>query len=442
MATRYLRSTDGSDLDDASTWALAKATIGGASGIGSVDTAGDTIWVSQVHAESTGTAFAYTSAGTLTSPIKLLCGNDAAEPPTSLTTGATITCTASSGASTITNSVYAYGIKFQYGASLQLLAGNAVCCQYFDNCTFDFTGVGSSSFLSTALDNVSSRAVLVNCSFKFANAANYIQLGQNFEIRGGSALLGTSTPNPLFKLPTDRTSIRATIEGVDFSNFASTLVLCSGAGIPSGRVVFRDCKLPASWSGTLVSAAPPIGQRIEMYNCSASSTNYALWIEEYSGTIRHETTIVKTSGATDGTTALAWKMTSTANSLYPYNPLVSGELVKWNDTTGSSVTATIDIVHDSVTNLKDDEVWIDVQYLGSSSAPNTTLITDAKTDYLTTAADQTASSATWTTTGLTNPNKQKLSVTFTPQLKGFIIAKVMLAKASKTIYVDPLLQVA
>jgi hypothetical protein len=61
---------------------------------------------------------------------------------------------------------------------------------------------------------------------------------------------------------------------------------------------------------------------------------------------------------------------------------------------------------------------------------------------LTTPAAQTASTATWTTTGLTTPNTQKLEVTFTPQKKGLVQARVVLAKASKTIYVDSKLTVA
>lgn len=439
MTTLYLRSTDGSDSDGGTTWALAKATLGG---IAAIDGAGDTIYLSQVHSESTGTAFTYTGAGTLASPQKLLCGNDAAEPPTALATGAVVACTAASGTNALNGSFYAYGITWRYASTLQLGAGATNCFQHFDNCTFDCTGVGSSGHFDAAQDNDAVHILMSNCNFKFTNAANYIQLGQHFEIRGGTVLSGTATPNPLFKMPADRTLTRAVIEGVDFSNFASTLVLCSGAGVPAARVVIRNCKLPASWTGTLTSAAPPLSQRFEMYNCASSNINYALWIEDYAGTIKHETTIVKTSGATDGTTPLAWKMTSTANAKYPSIPLVSGEIVKWNDTTGSALTATIDIIHDSLTNLTESEVWIEVQYQGSSGGPVSTLITDAPAGVLTAATDQTASTATWTTTGLTNPNKQKLSVTFTPQAKGFITAKVMLAKSSKTIYVDPLLQVA
>lgn len=116
--------------------------------------------------------------------------------------------------------------------------------------------------------------------------------------------------------------------------------------------------------------------------------------------------------------------------------LRSPEIMVWNDTTGSSKTLTIEILHDNATALKDNEVWVDAIYLGSSSYPLGTLVSDGAS-FVATAANQTTSSATWTTTGMSNPNKQKLSVTFTPQLKGFVIARVIVAKASYTLYVDP-----
>ncbi len=439
MTVRYLRSADGSDSDDGSTWPLAKATL---PGIGALDTAGDTTWVSQSHSETASSVFSWSGGGTLTNPTKLICGNDAAQPPTALATTGVIANTTSSGINAINGSCYVYGITWRFAAVLQIGAGAANCFQHFDNCTFDCTGVGSGGNLASALDNDATLMLLTNCNFKFANAANYIQLGQNFVIKGGAAVSGTTTPNPLFKMPTDRTLTRALIDGVDMSNFASTLVLFAPSATTAGRFVMRNCKLPASWSGTLTNGACAIGQRFEMYNCAASGINYAVWIEDYAGTIKHETTIVKTGGFTNGTTTTSLKMTSTANSLYPSLPLQSQDLSVWNETTGSSVTITVDIVHDSVTNLKDDEVWIEVEYLGTSGGPLTTIVNDSKADYLATAADQTTSSATWTTTGLTNPNKQKLNVSFTPQLKGPILARVMLAKASKTIYIDPVPQVS
>jgi hypothetical protein len=80
---------------------------------------------------------------------------------------------------------------------------------------------------------------------------------------------------------------------------------------------------------------------------------------------------------------------------------------------------------------------VEVEYLGTSGFPLSVTSSDRAATILATPANQTTSSETWTTTGLTTPVKQKLSVTFTPQEKGPIIARVYLAKASTTVYVCP-----
>jgi hypothetical protein len=179
-----------------------------------------------------------------------------------------------------------------------------------------------------------------------------------------------------------------------------------------------------------------------MYNCDSGTTNYRMWVKDYYGDIVSETTLIRTGGASDGTTGLSWKMTTTADGEFPGLVLRSPEIVQWNDTVGSSKTVTVEILHDSVTNLKDDEIWLEIEYLGSSSAPLGSNANDRKTNLLATGSDQTTSSAAWTTTGLTNPNKQKLQVTFTPQTKGYVHARVVSAKASYTLYVDPLLVIS
>src|SRR5690349_19716487 len=109
-STRYVRSTDGSNSDNGTTWALAKATI---AGLDAIDTAGDTLWVSQVHAESTSSAVTLSFAGTAAAPTKLMCGNDATEPPTAPATGATVALSGGIGNSlTFGGYLYAYGISF------------------------------------------------------------------------------------------------------------------------------------------------------------------------------------------------------------------------------------------------------------------------------------------------------------------------------------------
>jgi hypothetical protein len=262
-----------------------------------------------------------------------------------------------------------------------------------------------------------------------------------FKIQGGSALTGTTSPTTLFG-PASGTYISwIEASGSDLTNLAAAVNIFS-AGAPSIGII-RNSKLPASWTGSLVSGTMIPGERYTMHNCDSADTNYRIWIEDYAGSIRSETTLVRTGGAGDGTTTLSWKMATSADAEYPLILLESGEIhSEWIETVGAAKTVTVEILHDSTTNLKDDEIWLDVQYLGTTGFPLGSFANDAKADVFATAADQTASTATWTTTGLTNPNKQKLAVTFTPQEKGVAICRVMMAKASYTVYVDPMATVS
>ena len=135
-------------------------------------------------------------------------------------------------------------------------------------------------------------------------------------------------------------------------------------------------------------------------------------------------------------------MATNSQASYPTVPLESDEIVEWNDTVGSSITVGLELVHDSQgagsgSKFQNDECWIEAQYLSASGTPLGAISSNAKATVLTTAADQASSSETWTTTGLTTPVKQALQVTFTPQMKGFVHLKCVLAKASKTVYVCP-----
>ena len=152
--------------------------------------------------------------------------------------------------------------------------------------------------------------------------------------------------------------------------------------------------------------------------------------------------LVRTGGASDGVTPISGKLASNGDAEYPLVVVETTDISIWNDSVGSSKTVTVEILHDSATNLTDGEIWLEVEYLGTSGFPLSSFVSDAKSDVLATAADQTTSSETWTTTGMTNPNKQKLSVTFTPQEAGYFQAKVYLAKASKTVYICPKLTVS
>lgn len=427
-------------------WAVPHSRLANAAGI---DVAGDTLYLSQAHSETTAAAQAIALAGTAASPTRIIAGNDAAAPPTAVST-AQIATTGAFGF-TFTGSCYVYGLTVLNGTgasnanlSINITTGGNV--ETFDTCSLR---LGQTSAVGRIIVGNNASAALsisqfYNTTFSFAHVSQHLQLTGKVHIRGGGLLSGTSAINQLLLTPGSR-PIDALIEDFDMVNGAAAMNLVQGGAGDSGRVVFRNCKLPVGWgtSGTLLSPAlTTVSLRAEMYNCAEGDTNYALWIEDYYGSIRDEIVIVRTAGASDGTTQLSWKMVSSANTTYPSGVLKSPEMVIWNDTPLVSKTVTVRLVHDSLTALTDGEVWLEVEYLGNLNSSLGVHINDAKANVLATAVAQTVSTAAWTTTGLVNPNKQKLvTATFTPQEKGFFLARVCLAKPNTTIYVDPKLEV-
>lgn len=438
----YVRSTDGNNADNGSTWALAKATITGAAGI---DVAGDVVNVSQSHAESTAGTVSPNWAGTLAAPTKVICVNDSAEPPTAVATGASVTSTTTSLTLVQAGVVYYRGIDFICGSTTnspvlsgQPSPGSGVAS--FESCNFRLAGSGSSGRMEMQAVKA------LNCGFRLANAAQYIGVGMGTRITGGSVLSGGTSPTALFKADLNSSFYGDfVIEGFDLSNCSAGVHLfdCSQIGlVTSGK--FVNCKLPVSWSGSLCASTARLSpsQVIELINCASGAVNYAYWRQTAQGSLRHETVIVRSGGARfGGATPISWKMASTTNVSFPANGLVSQPLYARVTTTGSPITASVEVLTDNVT-LTDAQCYLEVMYLSSSGAPLYTRVADCKADIIATAANQTSSSETWTTTGLSTPIKQKLSVTFTPQMAGFVMGRVYLHRSSTTVYVDPRINIS
>lgn len=442
MANHFVRSTDGNDADDGSTWALAKATLNGVT-----EAAGDRTFVSARHSESYGSGQTLNFGGSFDDPTWILCVDDTGDPasPTTLATGALFAVTSSSVIS-ISGWAYIYGLEFRCDLGLannsMQLASAAGNRQVYDHCTFR---VGDGAAVRIDIGVVGNGNVASvewrECSAETGTQGGF-HVACDFRWYGG-ALLSQANGSTLFRFSRPGFSGRAgslEVRGVDLSAMSASSDLVQGNTAWAIVATFIDCKLPASWTGTLVDSVPVThgAFRVSMYNCDSGDTNYRLWIEDIAGTIRDETTIVKTGGASDGTTQLAWKMTTASVSSELYRTLYSDWIPIWVDAAGASKTIEIDLIHDGATNLQDDEVWIELSYPGDANTPLASFIDDRRADVLATPADQDSSSASWTTTGLTSPNAQKLSVTFTPQNKGVCYARVALAKPSQTIYVDPL----
>lgn len=441
MATYRIRSTDGNNADNGSTWALAKADL---AGFAAVDATGDIALLSSVHSEVTASALTINLAGTTAAPVFVLSVNDASENPTATTPGATI---ATSGANAITVNGNAHwdgqtwkpGNESANNASITF-AGDG----YFRNQKI-YMGTSSSPDINfnsaNSGDNVWQRWENLEVGFGHANQT-IILFGGRFEIVGLALKSGGISPTNLFDAmnASGENSVLIAL-GLDLSNAAAGINLVAGSvGVVTGASVemtFWVSKLPDSWSGGLVNGAVFPGARISMYCSDSADTNNRMWIETYPGSIKSETTLVMTGGAQDNGATISWKMVSNSTCNEAINALITDWIVVENTATGSAKTLTVEILHDSATNMTDAEIALEVMAMTTSGRPLATHYHDGRVDVLATAADQTDSSATWTTTGMTNPNTQKLSVTLTPQEAGLIYCRVLLMKASKTVYINP-----
>jgi hypothetical protein len=438
----YVRSSDGSDASDGLTWANAKATLAGALAIAA---AGERIWVSDNHAETQASAMTLTSAGTAAAPVEILCGDDAAEPPTALATTGSLTTTGNSAISHL-GFAYCYGLTFNVGtgnvSALHTfgVTANAAFGWECEACAFNLveTGVNGRVSIGTASGaTVDHRTIFRNCTISFGSTSQGLLCKDRFDMVGGSIATTGSVPTALVKT-TAGPSLPARLRGVNLAAITTALVDV-GAGLLDVR--FEQCKLGAGVTVVTGTPAGPGGVRVFLDNCDSTDTNYRMQRSQYEGDVYSETTIVRTSGASDGTTPLAHKLVSSPAAKF-YWPFYGPEIVQWNEATGSALTATVEIVHDSVTALTDAEVWLEVEYLGTSGFPIASFASDRAASVIATPADQTSSSIGWTTTGITNVNKKKLAVGFTPQEKGWVRARVALAKSSYTLYADPLLTIA
>lgn len=445
MAVIYLRSTTGSDANDGSTWALAKATLAAAL---TAAGAGGTVYVSQVHAESQASVMTLTSPGTANAPVMVLCVNDAAGPPTTLATSATVSTTGNNTLTLGNGFAYIYGVSFIAGnstgtANLSVTnSGNAAIGWTFEAGLLKLGGTGSASVIGFSSTTHNVYMFLINTKLEFGNAFQKLSAKGNMKwLNTASAIQGT-VPNTLVTSGYPQPGTDLLVSGVDLSAMGSGKVLVDASGpfITASRYRFCNCKLGAS-VGVMSTAIPSVGGAIvTLENCDSADTNYRMEHYKYQGSIKAETAKIRSGGASDGTTPLSWNMSTLAVSSF-VSPLDSPPVGLWIDATGSAKTLTLEIAQDgAATALNNDEIWLEVDYMGMSGYPTSSTASNRKTNIMASAAAQPASTVTWN--NMTTPTRQSLAVTFTPQKSGYIQARVMLAKPSITVYVDPKITVS
>lgn len=435
MANRFVRSAatgTGSGAD----WTNAHVTMTAAI---TASTAGDTFFVADDHAETSASSISLGFKGAINAPDLIVCVDHTITSPGSgdLKTTAQVTTTGTAASISLNGGhAYVYGIKFNCGtgASTQGININnsSTVKQVYDSCQFILAGTGSQSI--NVASGINSRTWWTNCVVSFGATGSTMGIvnGSGFEWTNTPSAVnaGATIPTTLFGGTNNSGTIL--VEGVDLSALGSGKTLV-GVASTIAYFTFKDCKLG---SAVTVASAPSsaLAYVIDVIRCDSGNTNYRTERHLFFGDMTTETTIVRTGGATDGTTGFSYKVVTTANTKFT-SPFNVPPIAIWNDTTGSAKTITVEGIASAVPN--NDEVYMDVEYLGDSASPQGSRATTGKV-LLATAAANTASTQTW---GGALTGKFKMAVTITPQQKGPITAYVRVPKTSATVYIDPFITV-
>ena len=423
-------TANGADANDGSTWALAKATLSAAITASS----SGTVYVSQSHSEVSATALS------LNSTASVICGNDAAQPPTAPESTGAVHTTGSVAITLGGGGGYWYGMQFYTGTGpINMGYGSGTHNKMmFEMCKF---APGGALYVGLNSNSVMSYYRWVNCSCAFGGASAIFFDSGDFEWRNDANIQAVTLMTPGTFFARDITPIgQARFIGLDLSLLGSGKYLVAPGGTYFNPIIFSNCKLGASVT-VLSSTIDYIGGcTVDIDNCDSSNTNYRM--EKYRNfvSIKTETVKVRTGGASNGTTTISWNMTTLSSTVFAF-PVESPVFSIWNSTTGSSKTVTVEILNDGTT-LTNADIWLEVEECETSGYPISTVTRNRKASVLAGTSSHPTSSKTWTTTGLASPVKQYLSVTFTPQVIGYFKCKVLMAKASKTVYIDPLITVS
>jgi len=404
---------------------------------------GDTILIHKAHAEVTAINSYRIAFGSLTDPCYFYCVDKADD---SLSSGAVVGIEPVSASEVYAPNFTGYGFSYGvcYKSDEYMIVGGGVDSHVVlsgPGVVIWLNNAAAARIIGAYSGNATVGLTILSGDIQFDYIGSYVRLTATssfrFKWKGGSfisavgctLLLAGSTGNRI-----------AVIEDVDLTQVgegatATSLLSNTSTNIADAIIISR-CKLPDDAGFTPVTGLREGsgGSGLKMHHCSAGNRYYDFYEESYEGECEDETTLVRTGGASDGTTGMAIKMVSVANVDEGFYGLESPPIHGWTDS-NTEKTFTVEILHDSATALQNDEIWLELEY-PANNTDGLGAVASSRMAPLGTPADTPDSDETWETGAMANPNTRKISVTVTPGKAGPITARVYLAKASTTVYVD------
>jgi hypothetical protein len=412
---------------------------------------GNSVYVGDNHAESQATLIAISPALSQTTMGRIVCHNHSGSyPPTSsdLRTTATISTTAAVNIALTfsVGSIYVYGLTFICGVGQTSTANfnftlNMASC-LLEACVFKIASTGALSVISltTSFPGV---VIWSNCQVSFASANQFIASGA-----GGSSVIftwqntaqvlatGSTVPTNLFGTNSNGMFCAVLLEALDLSQCTSLMSVAGNAQV--GNWVIKDCKLNAA---TTFPTPVTGGHVLQIVRSDSGVTAYKSARYALEGTETTETSITRVGGASDPTgQAQSRKIVTTANSQW-LRPFKAEPYAIWNPNAAANVTVTVCGTVNAGSLPNNDDIWLEVEYLGSSATPLGTIVTTTKATLLSSNAAVASDGSTWNGGGSgAGWSPFKLTTTLSspqPGLAGYLHARVRAAKPSTTYYLDP-----
>lgn len=418
--------------------------------------AGDDFYINSASTLTNTTSQTWTFKGTAASPNRVFsCSTITNQPPVTadLGTGAVITNTGTV-AQNITGFVYIYGLVFNNSTGSSTvnfnLCNNVSSDITLDSCQINIPSTGTDSVVVSGTQGQHTRVTLINTPIKFSGGtASTISLNAaTFIWKNTANAIPTGSQAAIANLFTLASNFPSTLicDSVDFNGQVG---IASGKNIvgasPNGSIVqLINCK-----TTTNTQVARPTGPStiIDQIITDSGATGYYQQRDMYQGTLSLNAkppTIY--NNATDGTTPISWQVVTTANAK-PQAPFKCFDIVQW---VAAGTYAASKVFVTSASTLVTNDVWVDVQYLGSNYA-----LGSAATSFGagvagstlpqipggTTPAALTAASPAWATGGLGH-DYQLTIPSFVVSAPGYVRFSVKVGKATLTVNIDPAVTVA
>ena len=412
-----------------------------------------TVFVGDTHAEYQTSAITWTPTITIGDLLKVICVDHTVINPTggNVKQGATVSSAGPGVHVTINPSsggIYFYGIGFQAGLTGQsnanindIILTPSSARYYFDTCNFSILTGNAGSVIEANSASGAGEIVWNNCSVAFSAVGQYIDVGTSYWHWLNSTLIvpGSTGPNPTTLFGDSASGRAATVllEGVDMTGYSGQLNGTQQA-VNMRNFTVKDCKLNTSMTIAIPNTA--IGEIYQLMDCEIGATGTSYKSSRYASEAVEttETSITRVGGAVDPAGNAQSRKIVTTTFCQFLKPYRSETLAIYNSKIGSAVTVTVAGTWNVASVPNNDDIWMEVEYLGTTTYPLGSFVTTTKANVLSSSSAVSSDSSTWNGGGSgAGWSPFKFSTTITPQFAGLIQVRIRAAKQSATFYIDP-----